>query len=207
MARCNSEATGTKSDVLPFLRAWLSNPLRVSAIAPSSPALAELITKEITAVSAPVIELGAGTGVFTRALLKRGLAESDLTIVEIGPDFVSMLRSRFPQARIFPVDAARLPQYGLFEGSPVGAVVSGLPLLSMSPRKVMAILAGAFFYIRPGGAFYQFTYGPRCPVPRPILDRLGLKAVRIGRAMKNVPPAAVYRITRRSPPPGLYPHA
>ncbi|WEX07705.1 methyltransferase domain-containing protein [Chelativorans sp. AA-79] len=199
MARCNPERSATPSDVLPFLRAWLSNPWRVSAIAPSSSALADLITSEIGPKSAPVLELGAGTGVFTRALLKRGLAQEDLTIIELGPDFVTLLRQRFPNARILPVDAARLAQAGLYEGAPVGAVVSGLPLLSMSPRKIMAIVAGAFFYMRPGGSLYQFTYGPRCPVPRPILDRLGLKAVRIGRTMLNVPPASVYRITRRSP--------
>ena len=50
--------------------------------------------------------------------------------------------------------------------------------------------------MRPGGAFYQFTYGPRCPVPRPILDRLGLKATRIGGTVRNIPPAGVYRISR-----------
>lgn len=95
------------------------------------------------------------------------------------------------------MDAARLARANLFDGAPVGAVVSGLPLLSMKPRKVVGILAGAFGCVQPGGAFYQFTYGPTCPVPRRVLDRLGLKAVRIGRALANVPPAAVYRISRR----------
>jgi len=60
-------------------------------------------------------------------------------------------------------------------------------------------MAGAFAYMRPGGAVYQFTYGPRCPVSRPILDRLGLKAVRIGGTVRNLPPASVYRISRRKP--------
>lgn len=67
----------------------------------------------------------------------------------------------------------------------------------MSTRKIVSIVGGAFSYIRPGGAFYQFTYGMTCPVPRPILDRLGLKATLLDRAMLNVPPAAVYRLTRR----------
>ena len=199
MLRCHPERSGKQSDIVPFLRAWMSNPLRVSAIAPSSPALADLITSEITLQSAPVLELGAGTGVFTRALLQRGLSESDLTILEMDPAFAAILRARFPEAALLSADATRLGQLGLFQGSPVGAVVSGLPLLSMSPRKVLAILGGAFVYMRPGGAFYQFTYGPRCPVPRPILDRLGLKAVRVGRTMLNIPPAAVYRISRRGP--------
>lgn len=61
----------------------------------------------------------------------------------------------------------------------------------------MAILTGAFGYLRPGGAFYQFTYSPRCPVPTRIMDRPGLGATRIGLALRNIPPAAVYRISRK----------
>jgi phosphatidylethanolamine/phosphatidyl-N-methylethanolamine N-methyltransferase len=184
-------------DLLSFLRAWTIDPRRVGAIAPSGSALANAITNEITGASGPIIELGAGTGVFTQAMLARGVAERDLTLVEYGSDFVRMLQVRFPQARVLWMDAARLGHCDLFEPATIGAVVSGLPLLNMSPRKVIAILAGAFGYMRPGGAFYQFTYGPRCPVPRPMLDRLGLKATRNGGALVNIPPASVYRITRR----------
>jgi phosphatidylethanolamine/phosphatidyl-N-methylethanolamine N-methyltransferase len=78
-------------------------------------------------------------------------------------------------------------------------VISGLPLLNMSPRKVLSVLKGAFSYMGARGAFYQFTYGPRCPVPRSFLDRLGLRATRVGHAVLNVPPATVYRITRQRP--------
>jgi len=160
--------------------------------------LARVITQDISVKDGPVLELGPGTGVFTRALLARGIAQSDLTLIEYGPDFAQTLQLRFPEARVLRMDAAQLRRADLFTGAPVGAVISGLPLLSMSPRKVIAILSGSFHYLRPGGAFYQFTYGPRCPVPRPILDRLGLKATHVGRALRNLPPAAVYRITRRA---------
>ena len=185
------------TDALPFFRAWMSDPLRVAAIAPSGAALAELITSDISTETGPVLELGPGTGAFTRALLERGVAERDLTLVEFGSDFVPMLSVRFPAARILCMDAARIGHASLFQGTPVGAIVSGLPILSMPPRKVMAILAGAFGYLKSEGGFYQFTYGPYCPVPRRILDRLGLKATRIGRTLKNIPPASVYRISRR----------
>jgi phospholipid N-methyltransferase len=186
-------------EALSFFRAWTINPRRVGAIAPSGAALADAITSEITPASGPVIELGPGTGVFTYALLARGVAERDLTLVEYGSDFVRLLQLRFPQARVLWMDAARLGHHDLFEPATVGAVVSGLPLLNMSSRKIIGILAGAFGYLCPGGAFYQFTYGPRCPVPRQLLDRLGLRATRIGGALLNVPPANVYRITRRRP--------
>jgi phosphatidylethanolamine/phosphatidyl-N-methylethanolamine N-methyltransferase len=184
------------SDALIFLGAWMSDPLRVAAVAPSGRALAELITSEISAETGPVLELGPGTGIFTRALLTRGVAEQNLTLVELGPDFAQLLQTRFPSARILCMDAARLRRAGLFQAETLGAIVSGMPLLSMPLPKVMAILTGAFGYLRPGSAFYQFTYGPRCPVPSRIMDRLGLKATRIGLAFRNIPPAAVYRISR-----------
>ena len=187
------------SDLFQFFRSWVADPRRVAAVAPSGEALSRLITQQIVPSDAPVLELGAGTGVFTKALVARGIRECDLTLVEYGSDFMRVLQHRFPQARVLWMDASQLGNYDLFPGANVGAVVSGLPLLSMSPRKVMSILSGAFGHIRPTGSLYQFTYGPRCPVPRPILDRLGLKATRIGGTVRNIPPAAVYQITRRQP--------
>lgn len=192
-------AKGAYSDFLHFFRSWISNPLRVAAIAPSGDTLARIMTREIAVLDGPIIELGPGTGVFTRALLARGVSEADLTLIEFGPEFIGALQTRFPAARVLQMDAAHLAEADIFEGEPVGAVVSGLPLLSMSPDKIAAIMASAFAYMRPGGAVYQFTYGPRCPVPRPILDRLGLEAVRIGGTVRNLPPASVYRISRREP--------
>jgi phosphatidylethanolamine/phosphatidyl-N-methylethanolamine N-methyltransferase len=186
-------------DVQLFFRSWTCDPLRVGAIAPSGPALAAIMTAEISAASAPIIELGPGTGVFTRALLARGVDERDITLVEYGADFVPLLRVRFPLACVLQMDAAKLSARDFSGKTAPGVIISGLPLLSMSTRKVMAILTGAFECLRDGGALYQFTYGARCPVRRPLLDRLGLKAVRVGRALVNVPPATVYRITRRIP--------
>ena len=187
------------SDFFQFFRSWISDPHRVGAVAPSGDTLSRLMTQQITPADGPVLELGAGTGVFTKALVARGVRERDLTLVEYGSDFMRVLQLRFPQARVLWMDASQLGSYDLFPGADVGAVVSGLPLLTMSPRKVMSILSGAFCHMRPTGSFYQFTYGPRCPVPRPILDRLGLKATRVGGTIRNIPPASVYRITRRQP--------
>lgn len=189
--------TSPKSDRLAFFQAWAANPLQVASIIPSGTALSELITSEISSATGPVIELGPGTGVFTRALLDRGVKEKDLTLIEFGSDFAGMLDARFPEARVVRMDAQRVGQLNRNEGQAVGATVSGLPLLSMSSRKVMGVLAGSFRHMGEMGRFYQFTYGPSCPIPRRILDRLGLKAVCIGWTPHNFPPAAVYRISRR----------
>ncbi|NGN44136.1 phospholipid methyltransferase [Mesorhizobium sp. CGMCC 1.15528] len=184
------------SDTLSFLMAWAAAPLRVASVTPSSPSLAALMTSEIDAATGPVLELGPGTGPFTRALLACGVKEEDLTLIEAGADFAGMLRHRFPEARVFEMDAVGLRHLALFEGPVLGAAISGLPFLSIPPRKTQAILEGVFANLRPGGALYQFTYSWRCPIEQTMLDRLDLEATRIGHTFRNFPPAAVYRISR-----------
>jgi phospholipid N-methyltransferase len=83
--------------------------------------------------------------------------------------------------------------------------VSGLPLLSLPADDVAAILRGVFRHLREGGALYQFTYLPRCPVPAQVMDELRLQAAWIGSAWANLPPAFVFRITRRSDSSGSRP--
>ncbi|BAT57768.1 hypothetical protein GJW-30_1_00278 [Variibacter gotjawalensis] len=185
------------ADLFPFVRSFMKSARAVGAIAPSGRQLADVITSEISRSVAPVIELGPGTGVFTRAMLDRGLEQEDIALIEYGSDFVRHLQIRFPNTHIQWMDAGWLSRVELFGHGKTGAVVSGLPLLAMPPKKVMQILDGAFTHLRPGGVFYQFTYAPVCPIPRAILDRMGLKATRFGGACSNLPPAAVYRIRRR----------
>ena len=185
------------NEQLSFLCNWISAPRRVAAIAPSGKALATLITRGISPDDAPVIELGAGTGVFTRQLSGNGIPQEQLALVEFGSDFARSLREQFPATRILCMDAARLGNVELFGGEQAGAVVSGLPLLSMPPLQVARILRSAFAHLRQDGAFYQFTYGPRCPVPRALLERFGLRAHYLGKALANVPPAIVFRISRK----------
>lgn len=188
----------SRRERLDFFLQWIGNPLQVASITPSSRSLSEIITGRIRPDHAPIIELGPGTGVFTRALLERGIPEERLALIEYGSDFARLLDMKFPKARVLWMDAATLPSVALFEQK-AGAVVSGLPLLSMPHKKIEAILSGAFFHMRSGASFYQFTYGYRCPVPAGVLERLALKAVRIGGTLANLPPAAVYQISRRGP--------
>jgi len=184
------------SELITFLRDWVSDPRRDGAFAPSSHSLANIITREITGFHAPVIELGPGTGVFTRRLLQRGIPQEELALVEGGREFAKFLTGRFPVAQVLCMDACTLGRIKLFDGRLAGAVVSGLPLLSMPTRRVIAILRSSFGHLRRDGSFYQFTYGPRCPVPRTILDRCGLRAKLIGGTFVNLPPATVYKISR-----------
>ncbi|CDZ56986.1 class I SAM-dependent methyltransferase [Neorhizobium galegae] len=185
------------SDVLPFFRAWVAHPLRIASVVPSGRALGRLITSQVNPGFGPVLELGAGTGVFTQALVERGIPDSGLVLIEYTPQFARVLQRRYPGAVVICMDAAGLRHVTWRHDQLAGAVISGLPLLSMPPGKVLAILKGAFSRLRSGGGFYQFTYGPRCPVSDKVLDRLGLVSQSIGWVFSNFPPAQVYRLTRR----------
>jgi phosphatidylethanolamine/phosphatidyl-N-methylethanolamine N-methyltransferase len=123
-----------RNDVLMFLRSWVSEPLRVGAVAPSGETLAEVITREISPAIGPVVELGPGTGVFTTKLLDRGVRPEDLTLVEYGSEFAAHLQIRFPGVRVLWMDASRLNGLCVPENTSVGAVASGLPLLTIVKR-------------------------------------------------------------------------
>jgi phosphatidylethanolamine/phosphatidyl-N-methylethanolamine N-methyltransferase len=183
---------------LRFFLAWLADPRRVGAMVPSSTALADAMTADVSPASAPVIELGPGTGVFTRSILARGIPEERMALIEYSADFADKLRRDFPRAQVHRMDATHLRHVELFGGERAGAVISGIPLLLMRSKSVIGVLESAFDRLRDDGAFYQFTYVLDTPVAESILDHLGLEATRIGGTLVNFPPAAVYRIRRRT---------
>ncbi len=176
------------------LRRFVANPRRFGGFV-SGPALAAAITREINSAAGPVLELGPGTGVFTRALLARGVPERDLVLVEADPMLAARLRLAFPQALVLACKAGSVTQ-DMLGGLRPAAVVSGLPLLNFPAREVERILAAAFSFCTADAAIYQFTYGPKCPVREEIMARMALSAQRTARVWRNVPPASVYRITR-----------
>jgi phosphatidylethanolamine/phosphatidyl-N-methylethanolamine N-methyltransferase len=182
------------SDLALFLRQFVRSPRQVSALAPSSQALARAMAAEVGAETGPVVEFGPGTGRITEAILARGVAPDDLTLIEMNPDFAGALAIRLPGVAVHVAGAQEVAGY---VAPNVGAVLSGLPLLSMPHPLRRAIVEAAFAVLRPGGKFVQFTYGARPPLPAEMMRDLGLQATEAGpRIWANLPPAQVYVLTR-----------
>ena len=145
------------------------------------------------------MELGAGTGQVTKALLAAGIPPTRLALVERDPELTAFLRRHFTEPRIIEGDAARLPELLAENGiAPIAAVVSSLPLLSLPTDIVNGIVHGVFDALPRGGALIQFTYGPTPPVPGALRQGLRLVGTRGGRIWRNIPPAVVW--TFRRPP-------
>ena len=187
-----------------FLKRWLRRPFATGAVVPSGRLLAAAMARATrTAIDGwpgHVVELGAGTGEVTKALLAAGIAPERLVLVERDPEFATFLRRHFPAPRIVEGDAVRLPRLlADHHIEPISAVVSSLPLLSLPADVVNGIVTGVFEALPRGAALVQFTYGPKPPVPRALRARLGLIADRGNRIWRNVPPAVVWTFRR---PPG-----
>jgi len=137
-----------------------------------------------------VIELGGGTGSVTKALLEAGLPVDRLIVVERDVRLYKMLRRRFPQLRIVLGDARQLVELLRPLGiDAVSAVVSSLPLVSMSKTMRRQIIDQSFALLGEAGRFIQFTYSLTSPLAR---RELGLRGRLATRVWLNVPPAAVW---------------
>lgn len=188
-----------------FFRQWLKNPLGIAALSPSSQRLAREMIRQLPDPVSCVIELGGGTGVFTRALIERGIQPDKLLVVELNAELHRLLQRQFPQVKVVRGNAMELrnivEQENFAKPGEVDAILSGLGLLSMSRDMQRKILSAAFSVLGPEGRFIQFTYGPASPVSRELLGELGLGVQRGGMAWRNVPPAAVYVFTRNRSTP------
>lgn len=189
--------TRVKGEWRAFLARMLRHPRIVGAVAPSSEALARAMLRAAMPLQGALLELGAGTGVFSRALLRAGLAPEALCVVERLPEFAQALSARLPGVQVLALDAAEL-QPAQFAQAPV-TVVSGLPLRAMRESQVEAILRAVLAVCSEDVRIVQFSYGLRCPVPAAIRQRLGLHAQRVRWVAANLPPAFVWRLQRVVP--------
>ena len=192
----NSEFRARATEYLDFLAAWVKKPRQTASVVPSSRFLARLMVAHIDPDDGRVLELGGGTGVFTRAILKTGLPPEKLEVVEINPAFARGLRRHFPAVSVLETPAQIVSTVAAGEAGQYQTIVSGLPLLAMDRHMHRDILSEAFRMLRPGGGFIQFTYSPRPPVSRDVLDMLGLEVARVGQTVRNFPPATVFRFFR-----------
>jgi phosphatidylethanolamine/phosphatidyl-N-methylethanolamine N-methyltransferase len=176
-----------------FFRRWLANPLQMGSVIPSSAALCDRIVRHTRrAGDEVVVELGAGTGVISRALLDSGLPAERLIVVEIVPDMAKHLRTVLPGANVIEGDARALPHLvpPHWHGR-IGTVICGIPLVLL-PVAEQRRFIDAIDLVAPGRGFLHFSYCATSPLPA---RRHGLTARREAWTPLNFPPASVWRYT------------
>jgi len=170
--------------MISWLRRLAKNPLGIGAIAPSSPFLAKLMTKEIKN-DFQVLELGPGSGAFTGAILKCLNSPSQLVLIEQDSGMAKKCRKRFPEIQLHETDAA------LFlakDDQLYDTIVSGIPFAAIPKTKRNAMFAQIANHLKPNGHFVMFQYSL---TTRKELDT-HFAEVKTNFTPLNLPPAFVF---------------
>ena len=183
-----------------LIKRAILHPIRTGSIAPSSKRLVDRVL-ELADIKAGerVIELGAGTGAFTRRIVEE---VSDYTLffaLEIDEKMAKETQAKIPNATIYPDSATNIDRYleqRGFNGCEV--IISSLPWVGMKESIQDLLLREIFNALNDSGRFLTIAYihgistrsGKRF---RGMLEeRFDGRVYRIGPVRQNLPPSYIY---------------
>jgi len=177
---------------LRFVANFLQHPLQNASLVPSSSSASKAMLDGIdfSAIST-IVELGPGTGVFTKEILKHCRPDTKILLVELEESYITMLRAEFGERVVISNQSAHLldailAQHGIDK---VDLIVSGLPF-SLPTDITEKLFASIGRYTERGAIFRFFTYNP--PLMKRVYKSLPIKQVSF--VLKNIPPMWVYGI-------------
>jgi phospholipid N-methyltransferase len=179
-----------------FLQAFLKNPMKVGAITPSSPELAEEMLRDIKpSPDNIVLELGVGTGAITRHLRKIVPDERSYLGIELDDELAEKLKDEMPEMNIVCGNALEMHDIHANSGlGKVGYIICCLPFVTIPNEINEKILEEVDKFMNDGCLFRTFIYVHGYYMPSAIKirefmrDRHG-KSLRSKLVLKNVPPA------------------
>jgi phosphatidylethanolamine/phosphatidyl-N-methylethanolamine N-methyltransferase len=190
-----------------MFQTFVRRPFRTGTVVPSSRVLAQLMIEDMGLATADtVVELGAGTGPFTRLIAEHVKPDALVLAFEIDPVLAEQLRQRVPRVRVVNDSAEHLPDYLRAAGRDAADVIlSGLPWANFSRDLQERLLRAVVLGLRPGGRFATFAYVPAAQLPpgrrfRVLLESCFARVETTRIVYWNFPPAFVYRCTAQGGP-------
>jgi len=141
-----------------FIERFISNPSSVGSITPSSSFLAAEITKYIApeSDSIKILEVGAGTGIFTKRIISKLRPGDVFDVIEIDPELCGVMKKQFDGLNNVTINCLSIldwkPKYKY------DYIVSGLPFNAFEASFVDAILKHYEKLIKPDGILSYFEY-------------------------------------------------
>jgi phospholipid N-methyltransferase len=177
-----------------FLNQSFKSLSQVGSVWPSSGRLARRMVK---GVKGPVVlELGPGTGIFTKEILKKLPPKGKLICIESNAAFAKYLRHEIKDKRfnLCVGDALMLKKFLAKNGIiKVDCVVSGLPLGNFKKDTRQRVLKEIEACLSDKGLFVQFEY-----LMAAIKDIKSIfSSVSISFELFNIPPAFVMRCQKK----------
>ncbi|MCO6176798.1 MULTISPECIES: phospholipid N-methyltransferase PmtA [Ciceribacter] len=179
-----------------FFKGMMQGPKLVGAIVPTSSITAKKMASIVNPNSGlPVLELGPGTGVITKAILARGVPAERLVSVEYSEDFYNHLKDTYPAVNFIHGDAFDLDRtLGALAGQKFDSVVSAVPLLNFPMQDRIRLLESLLDRLPPGRPVVQISYGPVSPI---IAKPHSYHIQHFDFIVRNIPPAQLW-IYRRA---------
>ena len=174
-----------------FFREFLKSPRVVASVIPSSTFLESRVVRAADPATArAVVELGAGTGVITRPLLRAMDAKAHLLVIERTAVFVEQLQ----QIKDRRLDVVHGCASSIGEEMhrrhlpPADAVISGIPFSTLPEGLPQKIICALYDALRPGGRFVAYQFSRRVvDYARPVMG-----APEIEHELRNIPPMRVF---------------
>ncbi|MBM4257034.1 MAG: methyltransferase domain-containing protein [Deltaproteobacteria bacterium] len=145
---------------LTFFRQAIRALREVGALSATSQAVANTVVAPIAPKERPirVLEVGAGTGAITQAILSRLSQGDHLDLYEINPAFAAVLRQTVgsvsgPMVKVYEADIESVAHDVRYD-----FIVSSLPLLNLPPDKVDRIFVLLLSVLKPGGTLSYYDY-------------------------------------------------
>ncbi|MED1947678.1 MULTISPECIES: class I SAM-dependent methyltransferase [Brevibacillus] len=176
-------------DRLMFFYNFLRSPGQVGSITPSSRALCKQMVAPIDWEQAhTIVELGAGTGIFTKWIEQKKKTEAVLVSFEKETKMRKRLEPLFPDVR-FHEDAVDLDRVLTEAGlGKADCILSGLPFANFPQELRDQIMDQVYHALKPGGVFVAFQYSLQMKKQlSSVFEQVSVKMVPL-----NLPPAFVY---------------
>ncbi len=172
-----------------FLRSFLATPRVVGAVLPTSRrTVRDTLDMASLGAARCVLELGAGTGPYTREILPRLGPEGRLVSFEVDPALAEALARALPDPRLKVVadSAANLEAH--LEGQRPEVIVSAIPFTSLQSTERQKILTAASRALADDGVMLVLQYSPF--MQRSLQRNFGSVERRL--SPRNVPPAVLF---------------
>ena len=189
MARGGNRRHGVLAEGARFVRAFLAHPARVGAVWPTSTRTVRQMLDMADLDGADlIVELGAGTGVYTEELLGRVPPGARVLAFEIDPELARRLSERLRDERLQVVSgsAERLGDH--LGDAQADVIVSALPFTSLPTDTRERLFEQITTALAPEGVFLAIQYST---TRLSELERR-FAAISRRRAALNGPPAFVY---------------
>ncbi|MEQ1600931.1 MAG: hypothetical protein HOP04_12580 [Methylophilaceae bacterium] len=183
--------------LLAFWGEFLRNPRDVGSVIPSSQMLGAAVAKEVLSSNPGfVIEIGAGTGSITHALVQIRDQLTELIVIEKSEKLAKVLAQRYANVKVTAGCASLLAKMPISEQQPL-TIVSSLPFRSLPLPELEMIrdLISELGKRKVAFRLIQYSYFGRLPFVNKVS---WLTWERKHTVFANIPPATIWVLSNKA---------